>query len=236
MKRLILFDIDGTLLHGGRLWRECFEGAMRAHFGRSEFPRIAFSGKTDRQICRELMEAAGLCAAGEETRQEQSIDAVIADYLERVRTNVPRRAGEVRLLPGAELIVRELKARTDAAVGLLTGNVREGAMLKLRAVGLERHFSFGAFGDDHWDRYQLPAVAVRRAHEETGIEFRGKQIVIIGDTVHDVNCGRSLGVRAIGVGTGQADQRAAVLGARPDSFFEDLSDTKAVVAAIFSEI
>jgi phosphoglycolate phosphatase len=223
-----LFDIDGTILHGGKLWRECFEGAMLTRFGNAQFPRISFSGKTDRQICRELMEGAGLGI------DEPHVDAVIADYLSRVRRSIGTRSGEVKLLPGVRTLLDELKTRSEAVLGLLTGNVREGAQLKLSAVAMEHYFKFGAYGDDHWNRYELPAIAVKRAKTEFGHEFSGKQIVIIGDTVHDVNCGRSLGVRAIGVGTGQGEQRALILEAGPDFFFEDLSDTRAVVSAILS--
>lgn len=233
---LVLFDIDGTLLHGGKLFRECFEGAMRCRFmpqdREGRLPRISFSGKTDRQICRELMEAGGFLEGGSEAELESCIDAVIQDYLARVEAAMPTRASEVRLLPGVDAVLNRLHSHPEVLLGLLTGNVREGARLKLGAVGMEKYFRFGVYGDDHCDRYQLPTLAVRKARAELGLAFSGKEIVIIGDTIHDVSCGRSLGARAIGVGTGQADQRAKILAASPDHFFEDLSDTDSVLRAI----
>jgi phosphoglycolate phosphatase len=233
MRRLVLFDIDGTILHGGKLFRECFEAAMRARHPGAVFPRISFSGKTDKLICRELMKGAGLPVDGPEA--SAGIESVISDYLACVRKGLASGGGGVRLLPGADAVVRELHAHADVELALLTGNVREGARLKLGAVGLESFFEFdasGAFGDDHWDRYQLPAVAVKRAHERLGRHFHGKDVIIIGDTIHDVKCGESLGVRTIGVGTGQAEQRQLVMDARPDHFFEDLGDVRAVVRAV----
>jgi phosphoglycolate phosphatase len=238
--RLVLFDIDGTILHGGKLWRECFEGSVCAQFRDLVLPRISFSGKTDRQICREIMEASGLLngilSEKEEGWRESQIDQVIAGYLARVREKIEHRAHEVRLLPGVRELVEELGRVPEVALGLLTGNVREGAQLKLASVGMDHYFDFGVYGDDHWDRYELPAIAAARALETHGLEYLEKQIVIIGDTVHDVNCGRILNVRTIAVGTGQADQRPLILEARPDYFFEDLSDTDAVLRAVLGEV
>jgi phosphoglycolate phosphatase len=294
-RRLVLWDIDGTILHGGRLWAESFMESFRAHFaGSGEWKRVSFSGKTDRQICRELMQVAGHWRAGVEpgscSEQESRIDAVLRGYLDRARAGVVERGHEIKLLPGVREVIAELGRRPEVTQGLLTGNVREGAWLKLGSVGLRAEFGFGegeggwlravegdlrsvglgeatggvgaaaggearagaplgayegfgAFGCDHWDRYQLPRIAVERAKAELGIEFVGKQVVIIGDTIHDVGCGQSIGARAIGVGTGQPDARARVLAAwrgepaeagdpRADAFFEDLADVGAVVQAV----
>jgi phosphoglycolate phosphatase-like HAD superfamily hydrolase len=102
----------------------------------------------------------------------------------------------------------------------------------------------GVFGDDHWDRYELPALAVARARAELGLEFAGKQVVIVGDTIHDIGCGQKIGARAIAVGTGHAESRARVLAAwrgetpgdpRPDHYFDDLGDLAAVLEAILGE-
>jgi phosphoglycolate phosphatase-like HAD superfamily hydrolase len=113
--------------------------------------------------------------------------------------------------------------------------VRRGARIKLKAAKMEHFFNIddlGAFGDDHWDRYCLPRIAANRAKDHCGIEYQGKEIVIIGDTIHDVNCGKSIGVRSIAVGTGRNVDRAELLSAKPDQFFEDFSDFHAVIQAI----
>jgi phosphoglycolate phosphatase-like HAD superfamily hydrolase len=175
---------------------------------------------------------------------DERIDAILRGYLDRAKSAAASRSGEVRLLPGVLALIDELERHPRIKLGLLTGNVREGAFLKLSTVGLGARFSFGAFGDDHWDRYELPAIAAKRAQKELGRVYAGKQIVIIGDTIHDVGCGQAVGARAIGVGTGQPDARARVWAAwegraphgtgdpRADHFFEDLSDTDKVVRAI----
>jgi phosphoglycolate phosphatase-like HAD superfamily hydrolase len=261
-QRLVLWDIDGTILHGGGLWSRCFMESFQEYFDLREAVKIPFSGKTDRQICRELMQAAGHwdegVAPGACSRHEGHIDAVLRGYLDRARERAG--SGGVRVLPGVPELVGEL-ARLGVTQGLLTGNVREGAWLKLGTAGLREAFGFrdalawepgharevvGAFGDDHWDRYELPRIAVAEARRRLGREFSGKQVVILGDTIHDVGCGQSLGVRAIGVGTGQPDARARVHAAwrgeplcagdpQADHFFEDLSDVGAVVRAIVGE-
>ena len=244
-RRLVLFDIDGTILHGGKLWAECFMASFKECCPDGELRKIPFSGKTDRQICRELMQAAGLWSAGiapgESPAHEERIDAILRGYLDRCKASAVSRAGEVKLLPGIERLIGALKERPELSLGLLTGNVREGAALKLASVGLGEHFGFGVFGDDHWDRYELPAIAVARARRELGLEFAGKQVVIIGDTIHDVGCGQSISARAIGVGTGHPEARARVFAAwqgrcpedpRPDHYFEDLSEVAAVLKAI----
>jgi phosphoglycolate phosphatase-like HAD superfamily hydrolase len=142
----------------------------------------------------------------------------------------------MRVLPGARELVDALRDRADVCVGLLTGNVREGAELKLGAVDLWQKFRLGAYGDDHWDRYRLPAIAVARAREELGIDFVGQQVVIIGDTIHDVRCGQSIGVRTIAVGTGFGIDEGELLASNPDYFFKDLSDWRLAVDAILEEV
>jgi phosphoglycolate phosphatase-like HAD superfamily hydrolase len=243
MKRLVLFDIDGTLINGGKLFRECLEGAMRDSLpGRPELPRVAFSGKTDRQICREMLEALGVYGADtpdDHADREAHCLAVIDEYLARVRRELPFRQDAIQALPGVEAALSELRAIPGVHLGLLTGNVRAGARVKLGAVGLDVHFEalgeVGAFGDDHWDRYRLPTLAVDRARSRFGVEFKGKEVVIIGDTAHDVLCGQSIGVRAIGVGTGRPEEREKVLGAKPDYFLEDLSELERVLWAVLEE-
>lgn len=229
-RRLVLFDIDGTLLHGGRLWRECLERAFAEILPGVPVNRVSFSGKTDRQICREMLD--GRVPEG---RIPELSEAVLAHYLSSIRQAMAQgRANEVSILPGVRPLVERLAAEPRIHLGLLTGNVREGARLKLQAVGLLDSFRFecGAFGDDHWDRYELPRIAVERAQQSVGLRFRGKQVVLIGDTVHDVKCGQSIGVKAIAVGTGRPEYRDEVLAAGPDHFFETLEDAEGVLQAI----
>jgi phosphoglycolate phosphatase len=230
MKRLVLFDIDGTLLHGGNLWRECFEGAFLALFPDFSLKSVSFNGKTDPQICHELMGQKPLAES-----MTHSVRMILDEYLNRVEKALPVRANEVEALPGTHELLMRLSRVDGLQLGLLTGNVRRGAKIKLRAAKMEHFFDidgFGAFGDDHWDRYCLPRIAADRAKHRCGIEYHGKEIVIIGDTIHDVNCGKSIGVRSIAVGTGRNVDRMELLASQPDHFFEDFSDFHAVIRAI----
>jgi phosphoglycolate phosphatase-like HAD superfamily hydrolase len=138
-------------------------------------------------------------------------------------------------LPGVTELLAALDARDDVTLGLLTGNLVEGARAKLEAVGIDpRIFVVGAFGSDHELRPELPAIAQRRAREVLGIEVQGRDVVVIGDTPADVECGREIGARAIGVATGRySTNELAAHGAA--AVFSDLTDTDAIVRAIVDE-
>lgn len=231
-KRLVLFDIDGTILWGGHLWKESFLQSFEHHFPALKFPAVPFCGKTDVQITRELMELAGFS----KEKIDESMNLIVEGYVTRACEAAKTRAAEVIVLPGVREILAALASRTDICLGLLTGNVRRGAYAKLKCVGLDHYFRFGVFGDDNWDRYKLPTLALERAKIELGLSFAGKQLVIIGDTIHDINCGKSVGARSIAVGTGINIPRDDLLAQSPDYFFKDLSDTTAVLKAILEEL
>lgn len=160
------------------------------------------------------------------------VDECIAHYVDLLRVEIA--AGEVDTLPGIRELVTALAADRRAVVGLLTGNVVEGARLKLEPTGLLSLFKVGAYGSDSALRADLPAVAVARAERLTGRRFAGKDVVVIGDTPADVECGASLGVTAVAVATGRhsADELAAC---RPDYTFADFSDWRAAYDAIMGE-
>ncbi|MDB4951374.1 MAG: hypothetical protein JWM27_4023 [Gemmatimonadetes bacterium] len=175
----------------------------------------------------ELLRAEGWEQAAVEAR----FPAMWTAYLGNLRRVVERT--EVRALPGIPALLDRVEGGGPHVVlGLLTGNVAQGAAIKLRAAGIDpARFTVGAYGSDHADRPELPAVAVRRARELIGIDYRGKEVVIIGDTPFDVSCGHHLGVRTLAVATGMhsADDLRAC---DPDHVFADLSDTDAVWKAI----
>lgn len=231
-KRLVLFDIDGTILWGGALWKECFLGAMAHYFPAMKFPAVSFGGKTDIQIAWEMMGEMGFS----KIQIEEKIHCVVDLYVERATQAAKTRGHEVAVLPGVRDILKKLDGHPDILLGLLTGNVKKGAQAKLSCVGLHHHFKIGVYGDDDWDRYKLPLLAVQRAKQEHALTFSGKQIVIIGDTVHDVNCGKSLGVRSIAVGTGRGVSMEQLLSHNPDFYFKDLSDTFEVLQAIVEDL
>ena len=225
--RLVLFDVDGTLLSAGRAARESILAALAEVL---EWEGSAdgndFSGKTDPQILRELvMESVG------RERFEATMGAVLDRYVDELSRRLRPEAVVVK--PGVRDLLDRLAAEPRVTLGLLTGNIERGARLKLEPPGFNRYFPFGAFGDDSADRYSLPAVAVARARERTGRDFAGRSVVIIGDSVHDVACGRSLGARAIAVATGPTP--AEKLRAEgPDALFADFADVDSACGAILA--
>ena len=226
--RLVLFDIDGTLLLSDGAGRRAMEGALSHVFGSSGDAGYHYDGKTDRQIVRELMRRDGL----DDTEIDARLDDVVTHYLTRLRTELATGAKGVRSLPGVAELLDALEARRDVVLGLLTGNVVEGAQAKLRAAGIEfDRFRVYAFGSDHEHRPRLPEIAQRRAREALGVDLRGHAIVVIGDTPADIDCARSVGARTIAVATGRYTVEE-LAEHEPSAVFEDLTDTAAVVAAI----
>ncbi|HYR09902.1 MAG TPA: HAD family hydrolase [Longimicrobium sp.] len=228
MKRLVLFDIDGTLLTAGGAGARAVREAMLEVYGETgSIGGYNMGGRTDPQIVRELLTPVGYSVE----QVEAGLDALWEAYLRNLRVEIAK--AHIRALPGVPELLDRLEGSGDPTVlGLLTGNVEEGARLKVDAAGLGfDRFRVGAYGSDHWQRPELPAVAARRAKEKTGIGFEGKEIVIIGDTPFDISCGAHLGVRTIATATGthSADDLA---GHNPDYLFDDLSDTDAVWRAI----
>ncbi len=231
MRRLLLFDIDGTLLSADGAGGHAFLDAVREVFGTAGSSEgYSFAGKTDPQIARELLGGVGWDAAAVDAR----LPALWPVYLRHLHERI--RGADVRSLPGVPPLLDALEASGEQVVlGLLTGNVAPGARIKLAAAGiLFDRFRVGAFGSDHAERPELPAVAVRRAEEQTGVRFRGKEVVVIGDTPYDIRCGERLGVRTIAVATGSYG-REDLAACAPDHLFDTLEELDAVCHAIFRE-
>lgn len=226
--KLVLFDIDGTLLRTDGAGRRAMEGALLAVFNASGDEHYRYDGKTDRQIIREQMRHAGV--------DDATITARIADvlelYVQRLDAELVRGAARSQLCGGVMPLLDAVEADGGIVMGLLTGNIEHGARRKLGSVGIEfSRFRVNAFGSDHEERPQLPAVAQRRAAELLGRTIPGEQIVIIGDTPADIHCGRALGVRAIGVATGRYSVQDLTMHG-PAAVFESFDDTDAVLGAI----
>ena len=225
MKRLILFDIDGTLLSTDGAARRAFHRALLEVYGTAgPIDTHQFDGKTDPQIARELLLLDGL----PEHEIDQRLPELFACYLDGMAREIARPGHSTLVYPGVREVLAALQARADVLLGLLTGNIAEGAALKLKSAGLDHYFEFGAFGSDHEHRHELPPIAVKRALERTGVDFGGKNVVVIGDTPSDVRCGQAIGVFALGVCTGRHD-RDSLLQEGADEVLEDLSDTARVL-------
>ena len=229
--KVVLFDIDGTLLWTDGAGRRAVHQALEDVFGAMPPDGHEFDGKTDPQIVRELMRLAGVA--------EEAIDARLPEalrrYVELLQSELAGDEHRDRTYPGIAPLLDTLEARDDVLLGLLTGNVHEGAYAKLKAVGLDRdRFRIGAFGSDHATRAELPAIARARAESLLGHAVAGGDVVVIGDTPADMSCGTGIGARAIGVATGRYSV-ADLLACQPTAVFPDLSDTESVVRAILGE-
>jgi phosphoglycolate phosphatase len=226
--KLVLFDIDGTILSTEGAGRRAMEGALLSAFGKPGSSTYRYDGKTDMQIVRELMRDEGMDDDAIESRLHEVLD----DYLVRLDQELARESRRLLLYDGVVALLDALDAREDRHVGLLTGNVVGGAERKLRAVGIDPgRFCIGAFGSDHEHRPSLPGIALERSRASLDASFSGDRLVIIGDTPADIHCGRGVGARAIAVATGHysVDDLAAH---EPAAVFADLRDTAAVMRAI----
>ena len=218
-QRLILFDIDGTLLSAGGAPRRAFRTALVEHFGtEGAAASDDFSGKTDPQIVYDLMRGAGF----EDDHIELRIADFFAHYLEELERELIVETRH-RLYPGVAELLPALAADSRIALGLLTGNIEAGARLKLEHFGLWDYFQIGGFGSDDRSRDRLGPVAIARAERRFGHPFEGGDVVIVGDTPADVQCARAVGATAIAVCTGRPS-RATLEKCAPDFLLESLVD------------
>lgn len=219
---LVLLDIDGTLVSGGPA-KDAFDIAMLAVYEtRGAIDGFDFSGKTDPQIARELLVDSGLT--------NERIDASLPDLWDRYLAELEKRLVDepMYMLPGVPELLERLQAHPDVAVALVTGNIAQGARLKLASVGLAEGLTVGGFGSDHEDRNLLAPVAIARAEEACGVRFARERTVVVGDTPRDVVCGQRAGTRTVAVATGRCDAES-LRAAGADRVFQDLLDTGEVM-------
>ena len=226
--RVVLFDIDGTILRSGGVGRIAMERALSHVFGSSGSSDYHYDGKTDKQIVRETMKLEGLSDEVIDKRMPELLDR----YLAGLQAELAVETRTVHVFPGVREILDELERHEAVVLGLLTGNIEPGARAKLSAAGIDiRRFKVNAFGSDHEHRPELPAVAQQRARDLLGREIEGNRLIVIGDTPADIRCGESSGARAIGVATGRYSV-ADLTAHDPYGVFETLADTSDVLECI----
>ena len=232
MKKLVLFDIDGTILLSSGAGRRAIIAALSEEIGTHDsWPQVRFDGKTDPQILVELLEAAG--HGGDPA--EERVRALGRKYVTLLRAELSRPGHRTTLMPGILALLDQVEQVAFAVPGLLTGNFAEGAALKLESGGIDpNRFKVGAYGSDSPRRAELPPIAAQRAEPIFGRVPSGHEVVIVGDTPADVTCGQCIGARAIGVATG-AYSTAELKEAGAHAVFTDLSETNAVLDAIFRD-
>ena len=220
-KRLLLFDIDGTLIHSGGAGVHALKLTLAERFKiADDLHDIEIAGMTDSGIVASILQKHKIPATNE------NITAFLDSYVHFLSRELPRRKGN--LLPGVLELLQKLKSRKHLVLALLTGNVSRGAQLKLEHYGVWHFFEFGAFADDHRDRNELGPFARSRAKEKHGREFSAADIDVIGDTPRDIACGKALGARTIAVATGTW-RREQLAEHQPDFLIDDLSDVDRVI-------
>lgn len=227
--RLLLFDIDGTLLMTRGAGRRALKAALVDVYGTAgAIEQYDLRGKTDQRIVFDLMGASGLPLEAVRERLDDVFDIYARGLAEEIGDG-----RNVVTLPGVSDLIRRLDAHDGVLLGLLTGNIEEGARIKLAPTGLWPYFPVGAYGSDHADRRRLPSLAARRAHALMGYAFRPEEVVVIGDTPLDIECARAFGATAVAVATGNYP-RAQLLADQPDLFFEDLGNVDHVANTLLS--
>lgn len=222
---VLLFDIDGTLITSGGAGRRAMERAFEARHGGRAACDFPFDGMTDLQIARQTLERLGV----EPTRA--AMDACIESYLEFLVEEIERvDHTRYRLHDGITAALAAARAR-GCGIGLGTGNVHQGARIKLERVGVFEEFAFGGFGSDAEDRTELLRHGAERGARHLGVPLEACRVVVIGDTPKDVAAARGIGAACIGVGTGRFT--AAELEASGATHaFNSLSDPGAISALL----
>jgi phosphoglycolate phosphatase-like HAD superfamily hydrolase len=228
---LALFDIDGTLVDTAGAGRAGLIASFRSVFGFDDVAgaaaRVRFDGKTDPKIIADIAREIGLAAGEAEARYAEFQGA----YLDALRAHLALPNPRRRVLPGVRPLLELLAARPDVVLGLVTGNVEEGARVKLDAFGLNPYFIDGGFASDHPERSEIARIAHQKLSRRAGFRFPIERVIIIGDTELDVACAKANGFRAIAVASG-GSSREHLEAARPDALLGDLTDMDAVLVAM----
>jgi len=226
MIELVLFDIDGTLVRTGGAGVEAFRRVFATEFGATDgFEKLKFAGRTDTGLVREFFEYHKIPMTRNNTERFFEHYVFLLDYI--------LSQGAPRACEGVEEFIATLRALPKLPMmGLLTGNIRLGAEIKLRHCGMWDIFEMGAFAEENEDRNQIAAAARERGSRLLGKSLRGEEILVIGDTPHDIRCGRFIGAKVLAVATGGATLEE-LKNHKPDWAVENLSrvSTKEIVLA-----
>ena len=230
--RILLWDIDGTLIRSARPggYKVYTIPVLEEVFGTSgRLADLHVSGMTDLQIVFEALNDAGISQEEILARAE----VLVARLTEEARRVTGNREKFFELLPGVRETLEALNAHPRYQSALVTGNIKPMAQLKMELVGLDHFFTLpGAFGDESHNRRDLPARAAERIRKHLQMDLAPEQFIVIGDTPNDIDCARHFGARAVAVGTGRFYSREEILACEPDAMLPDLTDTKLVIETL----
>ncbi len=228
IRKVLLFDLDWTLIYTGGAGLRALNHAYEALFGLAEAAKgVVLDGKTDPAICREMIRVHK-----EREAQESEVRLLCEKYLEQLAIEVPKSPG-FRILPGISEMLERLEGHPEVLLALGTGNLKRGAEIKLARPGFWKYFPIGGFSDDSEQRPELLRAAVRRAQEHAGRSFSASEILVIGDTVHDIQAARAIGAAVLAVACGPTKYED-LAAKNPDHIVHDLSDTQTILRILTS--
>jgi phosphoglycolate phosphatase-like HAD superfamily hydrolase len=223
MRRLILFDIDGTLLLTGGAGKAAFDRVFVQLYGiENAWGETHPDGRTDPNLITELFEKN--LKRKPSPQEEKKVRELYGTTMAQTLEQSPR----FRLMPGVERLIPRLASYEVFSLGLATGNFEETAYLKLKRAGLESFFPFGGFGSDFPDRLQLTRTAVQRGYQKAGGMIAPEDCFVVGDTIHDIRCGKLLGLTTVAIATGSTSKQELARH-RPDFLLDSLEETEEVL-------
>src|SRR6267378_2743722 len=230
--RILLWDLDGTLVHGKRygVFKDYTVPMLEAVFGTAGSLRgMIVSGMTDLQIVEESLRDKGITRAHINARKEE----LLRCYMEEMKRATGNGNQIIEAMPGAREVLQRTEAHPRYQSALLTGNIEPAAYLKLEITGLSQFFRLpGAFGDDSFDRRDLPTLAAQRINKHLGADLQPEQFIVIGDTPNDIACARHFGARVLAVATGRVHSAEDLAACEPDALLPDLLDAEVVIRTL----
>lgn len=219
-KKLILWDLDGTLMHCGADGTRALNETFRKLYGVEDaFSKAGIGHAMDAVILDRIMEGNNL--------NKSELEKVKTEYIAILGEILDRNSNK-RILPGVRELLEHIQGSEDSFNALLTSNLRIGAETKLKSVGLDRYFDVGGFGDDFGEKWDAALKGIREAEDHFGVKFENENIYIIGDSIYDIESARRIEVVSIGVATGWAEYDM-LKNSKPDYLYKDLSDWRMLI-------
>ena len=231
-QRVLLWDLDGTLVRGKRygMFKDYTGPMLERVFGTAgSLGAMMVSGMTDLQIVEEALRSEGITREHILGRRDELLHC----YIEEMKRATGDGAHIIEAMPGGRVVLQRVTEHPRYLSALLTGNIKPAAYLKLELTGLSEFFTLpGAFGDESFDRRDLPALAAQRINEQLRTNMRPEQFIVIGDTPNDIACARHFGARVLAVATGRMHSAAELLVHEPDALVPDLLDVELVMRTL----
>jgi len=230
--RILLWDLDGTLVRGKRFgtFKDYTVPMLESVFGTAGSLReMIVSGMTDLQIVEEALRGDGITREHISERKDQLLES----YIREMKRAVGNGAHVIEAIPGAHETLERLQAHPRYRSALLTGNIEPAAHFKVEVAGLAKYFTLpGAFGDESFDRRDLPAIAAQRINDHLGLDLSPEQFIVVGDTPNDIACARHFGARVVAVATGRVHSADQLRECEPDALLPDLLNAELVVETL----